>query len=37
MIGDLQNAERYNDYALSLNPNNGFAKQTKGLIEKKKE
>ena len=37
MIGDLQNAERYNDNALSLNPNNGFAKQTKGLIDKKKE
>ncbi len=37
MIGDLQNAERYNDYALSLNPNNGFAKKTKGLIDKKKE
>jgi predicted alpha/beta superfamily hydrolase len=37
MIGDLQNAEKHNDYALILNPRNEFAKQTKGLIEKKKE
>jgi tetratricopeptide (TPR) repeat protein len=37
MIGDLQNAERFNDNALLLNSNNGFAKQTKDLIEKKKE
>lgn len=36
MTGDLQNAEIYNDYSLSLNPNNEFAKQTKFLIEKKK-
>lgn len=37
MIGDLLNAEKYNDDALIMNPNNGFAKQTKELIEKKKE
>jgi len=37
MSGDLQNAERYTDNALSLNPNNVFAKQTKKLIEKKKK
>jgi tetratricopeptide (TPR) repeat protein len=37
MIGDLQNAEKYNDNALIINPNNGFAIQTKELIETKKE
>ncbi len=37
MIGDLQNAKRFNDNALLINPNNGFAKQTKELIEKKIE
>ena len=36
MIGDLKNAEIYNEYSLSLNPNNEFAKQTKALIESKK-
>lgn len=37
MMGDLQNAERYNNYSLKINPNNAFAKQTKELIDKKKE
>ena len=36
MIRDLKNAEIYNENSLSLNPNNEFAKQTKALIENKK-
>ena len=36
MIGNLKKAEEYNDYALDSNPKNEFAKQTKVLIENKK-
>ena len=34
--GDLQKAEKYNDFALKINSQNGFAIQTKELIEKTK-
>ena len=34
LIGDLQNAKIYNEYALALNPQNKFAKETENLIEK---
>lgn len=36
MIGDLENAEIHNQQSLAINPSNEFAKQTKVLIEKKK-
>jgi len=37
MIGDLKRAKKYNGYALASNPNSGFAKQTKVLIEKRRD
>ena len=35
-IGDIKNAKIYNEYSLSLNPNNEFAKTTRQLIDDKK-